>query len=53
MTAKEKAEKMLDDLFSARAALNQTRGTWYLWEARDKYAEVAERLAKTFTDDVP
>jgi hypothetical protein len=51
MTAREKAEQMLDDLFEKRAALSQTRGTWYLWEARDKYAEVAEQLAKTFTDD--
>jgi hypothetical protein len=51
MTAKDKAEKMLNDLYSARDAMKASRGTWYLWEHRDKYAEVVDRLAKTFTDD--
>jgi hypothetical protein len=52
MTAREKAEQMLDDLFAARAAaLTQTRGTWDLWRARDRYNEVADLLAKSLADD--
>lgn len=52
MTAKEKAEKMLDDFLDAYQASRATRGTWYLWQCRDKYAEVAAQLAKSFTDDL-
>lgn len=46
MTALEQANKHIQGLLDKYDALRQTRGTWYLWEFRDKRAEVTALLAK-------
>lgn len=44
MSKREQAKKMLNELLNAYGAQRNSRGTWYLWRLREKYAEVAKVL---------